>query len=73
MVNHCLENLLCVCQKCTVVGEVKLKDQLLNCLSSDEGATEIKHTSLGSETDVDTFGQIFLSLSRHHAENNEKE
>ena len=31
-------------------------------------AMEIEDTSIGSEPDVDTFAQFFLSLSQHHAE-----
>ena len=30
-------------------------------------AMEIEDTSIGSETDIDAFGQFFLSLSHHRA------
>ena len=73
VVNHCLESVVCVCQKRTVVGKEQLKDQLLSRLSSGEEAAEIEDTSIGSEPDIDAFGQFFLSLSRHHAEEDGKE
>lgn len=73
VVNHCLESVLCMCQKRTVVGEEQLKDQLLGRLGSGEEATEIEDTSIGSEPDVDAFGQFFHSLSQHHAVEDGKE
>ena len=36
-------------------------------------ATEIEDTSIGSEPDVDAFGQFFLSLSHHSAKEDGEE
>ena len=73
VINHCLESVLWVCQNYTVVSEGQRKDQLLGRLDTGEEATEIEVTSVGSEPDVDAFGQFFLSLSQHHAKEDGKE
>lgn len=73
VVNHCLESVLCVCQKGTVVGKEQPKNQLLSCLGSGEEATEIEDISISSEPDVDAFGKFFLNHSQQHVEGDGKE
>ena len=73
VINHCLESVLWVCQNYTVVSKGQLKDQLLGRLDTGEEATEIEVTSVGSEPDVDAFGQFFFSLSQHQAKEDGKE
>ena len=41
VVDHCLENFRCVCQRCTILRKEQLRDQLIDRLGCREGKTEI--------------------------------
>ena len=41
VVDHCLENFRCVCQKCTILSKEQLRDQLIDRLGCREEKTEI--------------------------------
>ena len=41
VVDHCLENFRCVCQRCTILSKEQLRDQLIDRLGCREEKTEI--------------------------------